>query len=96
MARFTVHVPAVDDGGGGAQILDATVRARADEDGVDGDRRASRVPAVEAHVGEGPLRGLPIVRAREGSGIGHRPVDADHLRRVRAPRHVRDRASRRR
>ena len=47
------------------------------------------VPALEAHVGEGPLGGLPVVRARERRRIGHRPVDRDHLRRVRSPRHVR-------
>ncbi|MEJ7756887.1 MAG: hypothetical protein WKF83_11730 [Nocardioidaceae bacterium] len=63
----------VDDAGGGAQVLDPPVGARADEHGVHGDV-AHRVPALEAHVRPArarPRRARP--RRRTSSGSGTRP-----------------------
>ncbi len=75
----------VGDGGGGPEVLDAAVGARADEHGVDGDvahRRAG---------GRGPCTRAPGAAASRwpGSaklvGVGHDVVDRDDLARVRAP-----------
>ena len=55
-------VPAVEDGGDGAQVLDAAVRARPDEHGVDGDV-AQRRPGRRGPCTRGPGR-----RSRASSG----------------------------
>ena len=63
-------VAAVEHGGGGAQVLDAAVRARPDEHGVDGDV-ADRRAGGEAHVLERPgdrLAGRRRRRSRRATG----------------------------
>ena len=60
--------------GGGAQVLDARVRARADEDLVDadvGERRARR----EVHVAQRALDRVALVGVGEVGRIGHDAVD---------------------
>src|ERR1043166_8381553 len=72
----------------GPEILDARVRARAEEHAVDrqaGERRARR----EAHVLERPGRGKPLILGAERRGIGDARADVrDHAGR-RAPRDLR-------
>ena len=58
-----------DDVGGGAQVLHAAVRARAEEDGVDGDL-AQRRPGGEAHVGERALGGVALAAGRQRLRVG--------------------------
>ena len=62
------HPAALDDRGGGAQVADARVRARADEDAVERGCPASACPAA------GPCRPAraPRPRWRLGHGVGHR------------------------
>ena len=87
-ARARHHQHALDAGGlraalghrgGLAQVLDARVGARTDEDLVDrdvGDRGVGR----EAHVLERALDALAAHRVGDGGGIGHAAVDrGDHL-----------------
>ena len=88
--------PPLDDRGGGAQVLDARVRARADEDAVEAGSRASacraRAPCRRARARR--PRGRRASRARDG--IGHRVGDLDDHARGRAPGdHRRERARRR-
>ena len=62
---------ALDDLGDGAQVLDAAVRARADEDGVDLDvaqRRAGASGPCTASALLGRRRGRPRRRSSSGSG----------------------------
>ena len=54
-ARRRAHVRPGGDRGGGAQVLDARVRARADEHGVDRDL-AHRRARLQAHVARAPAR----------------------------------------
>ena len=76
---------AAQDVGDDAQVLDAAVGARADEDGVDGDV-AQRRAGVQAHVGQARARRL---RAADGSSklcrIGDRRRQRRALAGVGAP-----------
>ena len=87
-AHALVDVMPARHAGGGAQILEPRVGARADEDAIDrhaGDRGARR----QSHVGEGALHGPGVAfgrrrrRIRDASGDG-----LDHVW-TRAPRHER-------
>src|SRR5918995_549491 len=73
---------ALEDAGGGAQVLDAGVGARPEEDGVDLD-----LPYLgagrEVHVPQGPLVAVVL-------GLGDLPVEWDGLRRRRPPGDVGD------
>ena len=60
---------ALDDVGCGAQVLDPTVRAGAEEDRVDLDVTQRR-PGLEAHVREGPLGGGRSPSSANDSGSG--------------------------
>ena len=80
-------VPARDRGGR-AQVLDARVRARADEHAADldlPDRRAG----LECHVDERALGGRARVGVGDVGRIGHDAVDRNDHARVRAPRDLR-------
>ena len=70
--------------GGGPEVFEAAVGARAEEDGVDGDV-ADGGAGLEAHVLQGPGGGVAGVRLGEGVGVGDRLVDADDLAGVGAP-----------
>src|SRR5262249_3761164 len=75
----------VEHRGRGSQVLDAGVRARPDEDGVDryvADRRAR----LQVHVGEGAGRRITLAQLGEGVGSRYARVDRGDLTRVRAPR----------
>ena len=62
-----------DDGRRRAQVLDPRVRARADEDAVDGDV-LHRGAGLEAHVGERALGGGRRSASAKPAGSGTRPV----------------------
>ena len=71
---------ALHDGGGSAQVLDAAVGARPDEDGVDLDVPQRRA-GLEAHVGEGVRGGEPVALVGERLGIrARRPTAAGPVR----------------
>ena len=72
--------------GGGPQVLDAAVGARADEHGVDRDV-AHRRAGGEAHVLEGPGGGVALRRGRRTtSGSGTAPSSGDRPGRGWCPR----------
>src|SRR6266508_1618917 len=77
-----------DDARRGAEVLDARVRARADEDRVDADV-ADPGARPQRLVRERAPRGLALRRLVEGVGVRDHAVDRRRLRRVRAPRDVR-------
>ena len=79
---------AVDDLGRGAEVLDARVRARADEDAVDGDLR-ERGSGLEIHVAQRALDGLAVGGVGVLGGIGNAAVDRRDHPGVRAPGHLR-------
>ena len=73
------------DGGDGAHVLDAAVRAGADEDAVDGHVREPRA-RLEAHVRErAPHRRRALLRRRVRR-VRHDAVDRRRVLRRRAPR----------
>ena len=65
--------PSLEHGGGGPEVLDARVGARAHEDGVDADLPQRR-PGLESHVGERAPGRLPVAGVGQGVGIGDGPV----------------------
>src|SRR5262249_40884415 len=75
---------AAHDVGGGAEILDAGVRARPDEDAVDPDL-LDRLPGTKGHVLERSLGRNAVVDVREGVGIGDAAGDGHDHTRVRPP-----------
>ena len=88
ITRLAVTCAAVEHRRGGAQVLDAAVRARADEHRVDGDV-ADRRAGVEAHVLERPGDGLARRSASaKSSGDGTTPSIGGDLAGVGAPRDV--------
>src|ERR1700687_3030206 len=80
------HLAATHDAAGDRRVLEARVRARAEEHGVDLDV-ADRRPGTEIHVTQGAPGRLALGRL-EGVGVRHVAVDRHGLRWVRAPRHV--------
>ena len=84
-AHGTGLLPAAHHLGGGPEILDAGVRARAEEDGVDGDV-AQRRARGQAHVGQGVGGGDLVVLVGEVLGRGHVGRQRQALTGVRPPR----------
>src|ERR1700680_2078750 len=87
-AHVRGHLAPGNDLGGGAEVADTRVRARADEHAIQNyllDGRAG----LERHVMEGPLGGLAIGGAGELIGRGDLLRDGPDHPRVRAPRHLR-------
>src|SRR6187431_1821281 len=79
------HRAALEDRGGEAQVLDAAVGARADEDRVDLDL-AHRRTGRETHVSQGVLGGDLVARLLEVVRPGHRRTQRHALAGVGAPR----------
>src|SRR5215472_15483954 len=75
---------AAGDLGGGPQVLQPAVGARADEHRVDLDV-ADRGAGAEVHVGQRALGRLPQRGGAERARVRHEVVDRDRLRGVRAP-----------
>jgi hypothetical protein len=71
-ARMPVGPATPQHVGGGPQVLDAAVGARADEDGVDGDV-AHRRAGQQVHVGEGPVGGVLSAASSNDPGSGTVP-----------------------
>src|SRR5215468_10674177 len=80
------RAPPLCDGGRRAQILEAAVGARADEDAVDLDL-GQRHARAEAHVVHGAPHGLTSRRVRLARGIGHAPRNGQRVLGAGAPRH---------
>ena len=75
---------AFSDLGGGAQVLDAAVGARADEDPVD-PGVLDVLPGLKAHIGQGLDRRGALVRVGEAVGRGHDAGHRDHVLGAGAP-----------
>src|SRR5215510_7542311 len=80
------RAPPLRDSGSRAQILEAAVGARADEDAVDLDLGQQHARA-EAHVVDGAPHGLTSRRVRLARGIRHISRDGQRVLRACAPRH---------
>src|ERR1700674_3614262 len=78
------HVLAFDKMGGSAQIVEARIGTRADEDAVHGNIHDGRA-GLEAHIFERAFRGLLIVEILEIVRIGDASSDAGDHARVGAP-----------
>src|SRR3954470_19000536 len=80
-----VNLTTSEDLGCSAQVLDAPVRARTDEDGVHSDV-PHRCACIETHVLQGLLRGDLVALLGEVRRSGHARSERNALARVRAPR----------
>ena len=78
-----------EDGGGRAEILEPAVRARPDEDAVDGDRLEGR-PRDEPHVRERAIEAGSADRVARRRRVRYASRDGARILRARAPRHRRD------
>ena len=83
-AGVLVDGAALDDLGRQPEVLDATVGARADEDGVDLDL-AHRGAGLQRHVLQRLLGGDAVVGVLELRGVGHGAAERNALPRVGPP-----------
>ena len=78
----------LNDAGGDAQILNARVGARADEDRIERNI-AHRLPLVQPHIVERARVGVALVGIARLIQMRHHAANIDHHFRRRAPAHLR-------